>query len=393
MDKYFLILIHLIKSALSGESVPEDIKKEINDETLKEVLEIAKKHDMCHVAAEGLYKSGLLNQETQIGNAFMQYRFMAVVRYEKMNYEFRRVCELLEKINVPFVPLKGSVLRSYYPEPWMRLSCDIDILIKDTDIDIAVEALTGELNYQIDRRKEYDVSLFSENHTHLELHFGLMEDTFAASKSLSMIWDCVSPIAEGKMQRIMSDDAFYYHQIVHMAKHFAANGCGIRFFADIWILNNSKTFNKTEVYKQYLKEVNLDDFEAFAVKLSNVWFENEKHSETTSEMQNYVFHSGLYGTTENHYASLQIKAGGKNRYAVSRIFLPFDKLARKYPYLEKHKYLAPFYQVKRWTEIIFNGRFKKSVTEIKRNSEVSEEYTAQINSLFKKLNLQGRLGK
>lgn len=391
MNKYYLILIQLIKSALSCESVPMDIKNEINDESLREVLKIAKRHDMCHLAADGLYKSGLLDQETQMGASFMQYRIIALMRYEKINYEYQQLCALLEKIHVPFVPLKGSVLRNYYPEPWMRLSCDIDILIKDSDVDIALDSISEELNYRVDKRGEYDISLFSKNSTHLELHFGLMESMFAASKSLSMIWDCVFPTANGKMQQVMSDDVFYYHQIAHMAKHFASNGCGIRFFVDMWVLNNSKAFNKTERYKEYLREVNLDNFEIFAVELSNVWFGKEKHSETTLAMQNYVFHSGLYGTTKNHYASLQIKSGGKNRYAVSRIILPFNKLVQKYPYLETHKYLLPFYQVKRWVEIIFNGRVKKSVAELRNNAEVSEEYTSQIYRMFKKLKLYDRI--
>ena len=35
----------------------------------------------------------------------------------------------IKKVQIPFLPLKGSVIRQYYPEPWMRTSCDIDILV------------------------------------------------------------------------------------------------------------------------------------------------------------------------------------------------------------------------------------------------------------------------
>ncbi|MBO4954226.1 MAG: nucleotidyltransferase family protein, partial [Clostridia bacterium] len=31
---------------------------------------------------------------------------------------------------IDFMPLKGAVIRQYYPEPWMRTSCDIDIHVK-----------------------------------------------------------------------------------------------------------------------------------------------------------------------------------------------------------------------------------------------------------------------
>lgn len=47
---------------------------------------------------------------------------IAIYRYEKINYELNRLRSALNEAQIPFIPLEGSVLRQYYPEPWMRTS-------------------------------------------------------------------------------------------------------------------------------------------------------------------------------------------------------------------------------------------------------------------------------
>ena len=53
--------------------------------------------------------------------------------------EYENLCSAFEKAQIPFLPLKGSVIRKYYPEAWMRTSCDIDILVHDEDVGRAKE--------------------------------------------------------------------------------------------------------------------------------------------------------------------------------------------------------------------------------------------------------------
>ena len=77
------------------------------------------------MVAEGLNKNGLLAKENQeVGNEIIK----AIYRHAQLSYEYVAVCDALETAQIPFIPLKGSVLRKWYPEPWMRTSCDIDIL-------------------------------------------------------------------------------------------------------------------------------------------------------------------------------------------------------------------------------------------------------------------------
>ena len=62
--------------------------------------------------------------------------------------------EALEKAEIPFLPLKGSVIRKYYPEPWMRTSCDIDLLIHKEEADNVVNLFTEKFGGEIKRENE-----------------------------------------------------------------------------------------------------------------------------------------------------------------------------------------------------------------------------------------------
>ena len=81
------------------------------------------KHDVIHLLALGLKQNELISKEN---SEIEKYILKAVFRYERLRYEYNNLCDALEKAQIPFIPLKGSVIRKYYPEAWMRTSCDID---------------------------------------------------------------------------------------------------------------------------------------------------------------------------------------------------------------------------------------------------------------------------
>lgn len=68
-------------------------------------------------------------------------------RYKTINCELEQIGKTLEKANIPFILLKGSVIRKYYPESWMRTSCDIDILVNELDLNSAIRLLCDSLRY------------------------------------------------------------------------------------------------------------------------------------------------------------------------------------------------------------------------------------------------------
>ena len=58
---------------------------------------------------------------------------------------------VFDKNQIPYMLLKGSVIRELYPSPDMRTSCDVDYLTKPEDTD-KIEKLMRESGYSFDNR-------------------------------------------------------------------------------------------------------------------------------------------------------------------------------------------------------------------------------------------------
>ena len=380
------ILFQILRSVFHNSQMSDADKELVTEEVLPELLKIAQKHDIAHLIALGLLNNKLVGEK--IKTQIQQYAVRAMYRYEKLNYELLRVCEALENAKIPYIPLKGSVLRNYYPEPWMRTSCDIDILVHKEDLGRAISYLTEELEYTKHKQNGHDVSLFSPNGVHIELHYDLVEDGLVkeASEILADVWN-ISTIKEEKEYHYeMSDEMFYFYHIAHMAKHFENGGCGIRPFIDVWILDRLDERND-EKRNNLLRKGDLLKFTEIARKVSRVWFENEPNDTLTDKVENYILSGGIYGTNENRILVQQQKEGGSFNYALSKIFLPYDIIKFHYPILQKHRFLTPVMQVRRWFKLLFCGHVRRSINELSYNKNISLEQANDMKSFLDEIGL------
>lgn len=365
------VFFAIIRSAIDGNKLNDDELKSYSDDILPVFLKLSAKHDVVHLLAFGLKQNALIGKEN---NDIEKYILKAVYRYEKLRYEYENLCNVLEKAQVPFLPLKGSIIRKFYPEEWMRTSCDIDILVHENDSEKAKSVLIEKCGYRCHEKGSHDISLFSPTNVHVELHYDLVEAGRAndSSKVLKNIWSKVS-VCQGYAYRCeMPDEIYYFYHIAHMAKHFEDGGCGIRPFIDLWILDNIKESNN-EKRNQILNQGRLLKFAEAARKLSRIWFENEEYDYISQQMEDYILRGGVYGTSENRITVQQQKKGGRIQYALSKIFIPYDVIKFHYPILQKHKWLTPFMEVRRWFKLIFCGHAKRTLNELKYNQTISAD--------------------
>ena len=379
------IFFALLRSAIRGTRLTGEEIGLYSDEKLADLIQLSKKHDVLHLLALGLQQNDLMPQnDDHLGKSV----FKAVYRYEQLNYEFGRLCETLESAKIAFLPLKGSVLRKYYPEPWMRTSCDIDILVHPEDLETAISHLVEALQYEDGERATHDVSLYSPSGQHVELHFDLLEEGRAnhAVDILKSVWDYTS-LHDGTQYRYeMSDAFFYFYHVAHMAKHFEGGGCGIRSLIDLWLLERIDDA-APEARDALLEQGGLLKFANAARALAAVWLEGAAMSDRSLRMQDYILQAGIYGSMENRVALQQKKKGGKLGYIRSRLFVPYVILKRYYPILEKHRWLMPLMQVRRWF-MLLNPRVAKRVKrEMSINGNVERARVEELNSLLTDLNL------
>lgn len=380
-----LILFALLRSAIRGTEITENERNSYSAEMLPSLFKLSSRHDVIHLLALGLKKNRLLAENN---NELEKLIFKAVYRYEKLKYEYESLCCALEKAEISFLPLKGSVLRKYYPEAWMRTSCDIDLLVHREDLDRAISYLLKNLKYTEGERATHDVSLFSPTGIHVELHFDLVEEGRAnnAISVLGSVWENVSLRENSQYHHEMSDAFFYFYHIAHMAKHFETGGCGIRPFIDLWILDHMEGVD-ISARDDLLIKGDLKKFADTARNLSRVWIDNIEHDELSLRIEELLLHGGAFGSTDNRVALQQKKKGGRIGYIVSRIFIPYEKLKRYYPILEKHRWLMPFMQIRRWFMLLRPDVAKMAKREMEINGKIDKARSNESSLLLENIGL------
>ncbi len=379
------ILFALLRSAICGTKLTEEERNNYSPDLLQDLLKITSKHDVVHLLVFGLKQNELITKEnSDIEKCILK----AVYRYERLRYEYENLCSTLEEAQIPFLPLKGSVIRKYYPEAWMRTSCDIDVLVHETDSEIAKSILVENCGYTYQETGSHDMSLFSPSGIHVELHYNLVEDGRAneSSKTLKNVW-CNTVVRDGfEYWYEMTDEMFYYYHVAHMAKHFEDGGCGVRPVIDLWILDNLHHTDKSK-RDDLLAVGNLLKFTESVRRLSRIWFENKEYDPVTKQMEDYILRGGVYGNNENRIMVHQQRKGGKIKYALSKIFIPYDVIKFQYPILQKHRWLTPFMEVRRWFKLIFCGHAKRSMRELSYNSNISQSQADEMKNFLYEIGL------
>ena len=379
------ILFALLRSAICGTKLTEEERNDYSHDLLQDLLKISSKHDVVHLLVFGLKQNELISKEN---SDIEKYILKAVYRYERLRYEYENLCSAFEKAQIPFLPLKGSVIRKYYPEAWMRTSCDIDVLVHESDSEKAKAVLVEGYGYVYHGKGSHDISLFTPTNTHIELHYDLVEDGIAneSAEVLKDVW-CNAVVCDGfKYCYEMTDEMFYFYHVAHMAKHFEYGGCGIRPYIDLLILDSVQEAD-VEKRDKLLHQGDLLRFANAVRKLSRIWFTNEEYDLISKQMEDYILHGGVYGNTENRVMVQQQKKGGRVKYALSKMFLPYDIIKFDYPILQKHKWLTPFMQVRRWFKLIFCGHAKRSMRELSYNSNISRSQADEMKIFLDEIGL------
>lgn len=377
----------LLRFTICEKPLPEKVKTVLSEhsDAYVSLFELSKKHDLTHLVCEALDQNHLL-PEDEIGEKFRHQRMSAAFRYEQLHYEYERLCQALENAGIHYMPLKGSVIRDLYPEPWYRTSCDIDVLVHKSDLERTCDLLRTELNYQDHMEDTHDVEFWASENIHVEIHFDLIDKFPKFNPVLSRAWETATLQENTKYHHLMTDEMFYFYHIGHMAKHVINGGCGIRTFLDLWILDH-KLNHDQEKRDTLLKEGGLFKFAQKTRKLSEVWFSESEKDEISEAFERFLLQGGSYGTLENRVKVGHVKKGGKIRYFFSLVWLPYTHLKQVYPSLAKHKWAFPFYQVRRWFKVLFKGMNPGAKKHIQTSKNVTAEQREEVANLLKQLDL------
>ncbi len=356
----------------------------LTEEVAKECALIANRYDLLPIISNAILQTEITLSQN-VKNKLTKEQLFSLVRCEQILHDIQVVRNAFNDAKIEFIMLKGAFIRTLYNKPQFRTSCDIDVLVKENQIKKATIALI-KAGFIKKPKEMYVYKFESTSGVGLDLHYSLKGSyNQKISNTLDLVWDNAElKVSEG-CEYQLTPEFFMFYFLAHMQKHFK-KGCGIKPFIDLKILTEKLDCNKEEL-NQIIKDNGLFEFYSAMLQLNQVWFNNAKHSELSLLIEEFIFDGGTYGSIVNDVAVKKSKANGKSGFIRQRLFLDFDQLSGFYPNLVKHKWLMPFYQVKRWFKVFRKGKMKKSAIELSVAKTVDEQKIQKTKIMLEKLNL------
>lgn len=374
-------------------------KKQLSNMNLEAVFTVSRYHmlsALVYDAIEPYAKEKCKNAEqTKLFQKWKECRDKALRKTMLLDAERTQILSAFEKQGIWYLPLKGVILKEFYPKPGMREMSDNDILFDKTH-HAEVRAIMEARGYEV---KSYGKGAHDEYIKKPVYNFEMHRTLYPADKG--KVWTAYYEDIKKRLIRDekhafayhFTDNDFYIYFITHAYKHYSGSGTGVRTLVDCYIYNKKK--GELLDYDYIGKELELfgaDEFERTIRSLSSKLFSKrmtgimaeklfsrqiDDASKSAAEMEQLLtdeenkllvdcVFSGTYGTLDNRVRKkldlmqkdgAEISAGTKAKYIFRRIIPDMEYYKTWVPFVYKHKILIPFYLVYRFLKGIFkNGR-------------------------------------
>ena len=351
-------LLELLRCGVNN-SVPAEKPAEVSWES---VYALARHHNVSALAFYAL-RERLNELPAVLAEAWGEYNAKLLAKCVNQEHELAHLCEIFEREQIPYMPLKGSCIRHLYPETYLREMSDLDILVPLEKMGNACE-LAHSLGYSIESENTHHIDLQKKPYMFLELHMNLISTSSPYFRYYKHPWS-FARASDSSYCHVMMNEDYYVYMLVHTAKHYYWTGTGIRSVLDVYLFNRAyrATLDLDYVAKQ-LKKLKLVDFAKQIETLSECWFSSEPLSTETgcdiSEMQYYILSGTTYWslmTYDQNVVRSYIDKGKSLRSAkiamyLHMAFLSPCEMSGRYPCLKKAPVLLPFCWVARWFRIL-----------------------------------------
>ncbi|MBR5500017.1 MAG: nucleotidyltransferase family protein [Clostridia bacterium] len=370
------ILIDILSAQLNQVALSPEVRARLTPELLSKLYRIAKRHDLAHVVGAVVMENGV-EIPSDLTAKFKKTDMLAVYRCAQQKQALEEIAAQFEMARIPYVPLKGAVLKSFYPTETMRTSCDVDILVRQEDLERACSVLVSA-GYRVEEHLYHDISLSSPTNVHLELHFSVQENMPEIDTVLSRVWEYA--VREDGCRHAFTKEFFVFQTFAHMAYHFLSGGCGLKALADLWVMEHRMglTYLDGEVL---LAEGGILEFAGKMTALTRTCFDGAPEEVYSKPLLDYIVAGGSYGTAKGKITIKKSEKGGTVGYALRRVLLPYNTMKNVYPVLERVPVLLPFCWMHRLFSRLFTGRGRRAIGEIKTAQRITAAQTEEMQEL------------
>lgn len=379
--KYFLsLLTAFLWERPAPEKPPEA--------SLEETARLARLH-----AVEGIigYMVRRLPPEARPGEKLQKYFadafFSTIKRMTAAAHRANHMMEMLSAAGLPHICLKGYVVRDCYPVPELRTFGDVDLFLKQEDLEPACRVAREE-GYTVSRGNALECSV-RRGEEYYEFHAQMVEVEISDSTDLtdyfSDIWDYAVPLS-GSYTYTLEAEQHLLYLFVHLAKHLCYGGAGVRMFLDIAAF--IKTYAHLDWGKLHteLEKTGLSRFAGRVLFFCREWLElplpirvEDMPEPEAAAFLEFVLSGGVFGASSGDAPEVavrrSIRGGGGAAGAVwtarlRTLFPSYEEMRAAYPFINGKNYLLPLAWMKR-ALCVFSPKRKRIARRMHALSQVA----------------------
>ncbi|MBR4445220.1 MAG: nucleotidyltransferase family protein [Solobacterium sp.] len=286
---------------------------------------------------------------------------------------FEEIAKGLTERCIPFICMKGSVLREYYPVKELRTMGDIDFIIHTEDREAVDSMMCSDLCYNkfVDNHavwtyyiKDYQI----EVHDHM--FYEHLTNDFDYQSYFDNIWHHkrYGSVFGYTLEYlyIPEPDTHFLYLMTHTAKHILNKGSGFRPYLDMVLMCQSNDLDWQYLEKE-LANICLLDFTKTCFALCEEWFDVKmplEHGKIDpvflKQITDKTFHDGIFGLDNEQNAGahtakeIERSKGnyllGSLMIIIRLLFPPYRdmQLIPWYSFVDGRPWLMPIAWVYRW---------------------------------------------
>lgn len=360
MEKTSELLIYLMACSLQG-TEPEGAPLANID--LEALLRLAKAHSVSAMVCMALEQTDAFQHAAETTRLkWLEAKNKAIRKNMLLDAERKAILHELEIQGIWYMPLKGSILKDWYPKPGMREMADNDILFDPSGREQVREIFQnrgyktvsfGKLNHDV-----YEKAPIYNFEMHVSLFLGTYKEL---TEQYENVKERLLPVDGTAYQFAFTPEDFYVFALAHAHKHYSHSGTGVRTLADIYVMDRhlGDIMDQDEV-EQKLTQLGIAEYEQHSRVLAEKLFSAVRPlaeielTEDKKEMLLYYCDATTYGTVgnsvNNRLHELQensedITLWTKLKYCCVRLFPGREFCKYAYPFVYKHPWTMPFFWV------------------------------------------------
>lgn len=375
-ETYVLAAIRAVVNRTSPPNPPEGLDWET-------AARLAVKHSVGNLFCYAI--EGMDCVPPELLKRLVEYKKKAILREAIQETELSLLRVALNQAKIQFMPLKGILLKQFYPKPDMRMMGDIDILFDETRAEDVREILVG-MGYTVKafaNGTSPDV-YYKQPIMNLELHRTLLNRPKEWVSSFADAWARANRKNEFEFE--MTPEDYYVFLMAHLIKHYVGYGTGIRSILDIWVCKTACAYDREQVLSRF-EELGVSEFAKNIENLADAWFGNGTLTPLLEEIGNFVLMSGTYGERLTKIMACTADTGAaKSEYFFRRLFLSRKEMEHGYPILKKAPFLLPVC----WLYRLGKKAFRRDVLtrEMQLLGNVDGEKASALQDLHKRAGIK-----